>query len=121
MKSSQFISIQDLSALCEVEIAVLQEWEGCGLINVRIQGKIKGVVSDELPGIKRIAALYKELGVNNEGIEIILAMRNRILEMSHEIALLQYRLDRLEHDQKFRCLEIPLERGLIIDYCEIRE
>ncbi|RPJ08968.1 MAG: hypothetical protein EHM28_02890 [Spirochaetaceae bacterium] len=121
MKRNQFISIRDLSALCKIEITVLKEWAECGLISVRIQGKIEGIASDELREIRRIVGLYKDLGVNNEGIEIIIAMRNRILEMSGELASLHNKLEQLEKDHRFRYLEIPRENGLILDYYENRE
>ena len=78
--------------------------------------KIECVLSDEVQQIRRIIRLYKELGVNKEGIDIILAMRNQILEMHKEMAMLQQKLDRLENDHKLRYWEIPREMGLIIDY-----
>ena len=116
MKINNFISIQDVSNYCNVEITVLREFAEYGLITVQVQGKIECVLSDEVQQIRRIIRLYKELGVNKEGIDIILAMRNQIQEMHKEMAMLQQKLDRLENDHKLRYWEIPREMGLIIDY-----
>ena len=121
MKKERFISIQDIADFCHVQVAVLQEWAEYGLITLRIREKTEGIPADEIGEIKRIARLYKELGVNREGIEIIAMMRKRILELSNELAALRHELERLENDQKLRYLEIPREMGLIIDYFEERE
>ncbi len=58
----------------------------------------------------------REKELVTEGIEIILSMRNQILEMRRELAALRHELGRRQSDHKLRCLEIPRERGLIIDY-----
>src|SRR4030066_1166897 len=121
MNKDQFISITDVSALYHVEIDVLKEWAEYGLITVRILGNSEGVAARELRSIRRMVALYRELGVNKEGIEIILTMQNQLLEMGRELKELHHKLKRLEHDQKLRCLEIPREMGLIIDYYETSE
>jgi hypothetical protein len=121
MNQKQFISINDVSSLYHVEIDVLKDWAEYGLITVRILGGTEGVAAEELRSIRRMVALYRELGVNKEGIEIILAMQNRILEMGRELDALHYKVDQLERDQRLRCLEIPREMGLIIDYYETND
>jgi DNA-binding transcriptional MerR regulator len=121
MQGNQFISIQDVSTICHIEIAVLREWAEDGLIAVRNRGETEGVAADDLRAVKRMVALYKELGVNKEGIEIIMAMRDRILEMGREVETLQHQLGRLEQDRRLRSLEIPAELGLLIDFDDADE
>jgi MerR family transcriptional regulator/heat shock protein HspR len=121
MESNRFFSIEEVSAFCDVAIDILQEWAEDGLFSVRFQGKTEGVESAELREIKRIVDLYKTLGVNMEGVEIIITMRNRIREMDRQMQLLQRRLDRLEEEHNLRSLEIPRAMGLLIDYFEDRE
>jgi DNA-binding transcriptional MerR regulator len=118
MKKDQFISIQDIADFCHVAVDVLQEWAEDGLITISVREKSQGIPADEVGEIRRIARLYKELGVNREGIEIITAMRSRILELSREAARLRHELERLQNDHKLRYLEIPRSMGLIIDYYE---
>jgi DNA-binding transcriptional MerR regulator len=118
MPEEHFISIQEAADVCAVEVTVLREWAEYGIITVLSRGTRAGVNTNELRDIKRIAALSKDLGVNTEGIEIILSMRNRILELSRELAALRHELSRRQSDHKLRSLEIPRERGLIIDYFE---
>jgi hypothetical protein len=95
-----FISIRDVSEFCEVDVSVLEEWSECGLITIEVLENAEGIHADEIRDVKRVARLYRELGVNREGMEIIAAMRNRILEMSRE-------LDSLRHEIAQRKAPMP--------------
>lgn len=73
---------------------------------------------EEMDQIKRIIDLYKGLGVNKEGIDIILKMRDQILELHDEVTSLKQALEYRKNDFKFRLMELPNQRGLFIDYDE---
>jgi hypothetical protein len=118
MKSEKFIPIRNISEVCHIEAAILEDFAEYGLIDILIYDKTECVKAEEIEQIKRIIDLYSVLGVNKEGIEIIMAMRNQILEMNNEITMLRQQLDRLSNDNKFRFLELPTQLGLLIDYDE---
>ncbi len=118
MKSEGYIPIRDISDLCRIEISVLKGFADYGLIDIEVFRDTECVTAGEIEQVKRIIDLYKRLGVNREGIEIILAMRDRIVAMQDEIANLRRRLDLLSNDYRYRFLDLPSRLGLLIDYDE---
>ena len=118
MKSEIYIPIQEISDFCHVDISILRDFAEYNLITIQVYRKTECVMAEEIEQIKRIIDLYRELGVNKEGIEIILSMRDQILEMQNEIRTLKQKLEHRKNDCKFRLLELPSKRGLLIDYDE---
>lgn len=118
MNSQIYIPIQDVSDLCHVDITVLRDFAEYELIHIQIYSNTECVMAEEIDQIKRIIDLYKGLGVNKEGIDIILKMRDQILELQDEITTLNQKLEHRRSDLKFRYMELPRLRGLLIDYDE---
>jgi hypothetical protein len=114
----EFIPIEDLADWCGIEAAVLREWAEFGLFGVCSRGAAEGVDAGELREIGRIVALYRDLGVNKEGVEIILAMRDRLAEMGRELDALRRERERRRSEHRLRYVEIPRASGLLIDYSE---
>ncbi|MDA3811255.1 MAG: hypothetical protein PF518_13110 [Spirochaetaceae bacterium] len=118
MKNTKFIPITDVSNYYHIEISILKDFAEGELINIRIKDQIECVLSEDLEQIKRIIDLYKGLGVNKEGIEIILSMRDQILAMDEEMTILKLKLDYRRTEYRYRFVELPNQRGLLIDYEE---
>lgn len=51
---------------------------------------------DEMERCERVIRLYQELGVNKEGIEIILDLRQRIEELQKEVTRMKHLLSKHE-------------------------
>lgn len=118
MKSQIYIPIQDVSNICHIDVTILRDFAEYELINIQVYEKTECVKAEELEQIKRIIDLHKALGVNKEGIEIILTMRDQILELQDEITLLKNKLEQRSNGFKFRFIELPKEKGLLFDYDE---
>ncbi|MBN2534141.1 MAG: hypothetical protein JXB88_14725 [Spirochaetales bacterium] len=115
MKEKDFFTLQEFSELCELEMDFLQDLVQFGLIKITLEGKNRGVYREELECVRLIKRLYFDLGVNKEGIEIILSMRNQIMELHKQVDDLGREVNRLNKEQNFRNIEIILEKGLMID------
>ncbi len=112
---SRFITIEEFSNLQGVEITLVREFIDFGLIPVHIQQEAECLVEEDISRVQRLIRLYQDLGVNKEGIEIILSMREQILELSKEVEMLRYKAQRLEQEQEQKLRHIPFRSGLIFD------
>jgi hypothetical protein len=65
--------------------------------------------------VQIIKRLHFDLGVNKKGIEIILGMRKQIIELQQKVNDLTDEVNHLNREQKFRNIEIILEKGLLVD------
>ena len=79
--------------IVEVHPQTLRHYERVGLVQPkRSGGNIRLYSQRDLDRVRQIRRLMDDLGVNLAGVEIILTMRERIMELEAEIA----RLRRLE-------------------------
>ena len=64
----------------------LRMYEKKGLINPsRTEGRTRMYSSEDVEEIARVIRLARDLGVNLAGIEIILKMRRRMMDMQHQL------------------------------------
>ena len=54
-------------------------------------------IQDEPEHLARLARLQHELGLSKEGIDVVLAMRQRLLALQHELMLQRARARQFEH------------------------
>ncbi|WP_340202035.1 chaperone modulator CbpM [Ascidiimonas sp. W6] len=96
MKLAYHIKVKEFCLKHEVEesfIDTLLEYE---LITVKIAHEEKYVSHEELSQLERMVRMYRELGVNPEGIQIIQQLLNKIERHQHELQKLRNRLSRFE-------------------------
>jgi MerR family transcriptional regulator/heat shock protein HspR len=80
--------------LVNVHPQTLRQYERFGLIEPkRTEGKIRLYSDRDLDRIRCVQRLVSELGVNLAGAEVILNMRERMLELSQQLDELQARLE----------------------------
>lgn len=56
-----------------------------------------GTIREEPDHLARLARLHHELGLSKEGIDVVLAMRQRLLSLQHELMLQRARARQFEH------------------------
>ena len=56
-----------------------------------------GTIQEEPDHLARLARLHHELGLSKEGIDVVLAMRQRLLTLQHELMLQRARARQFEH------------------------
>lgn len=58
---------------------------------------VAGTIQEEPDHLARLARLHHELGLTKEGIDVVLAMRQRLLTLQHELMLQRARARQFEH------------------------
>lgn len=90
------ITLQQFAEFHQVSVTLIMEFADFGLIEIRQIESTPCIYSDNMEKCERAIRLYKELGVNKEGIEIILEMRERQAEMQIELTRLRHLLKKHE-------------------------
>ena len=109
------ISLREVSRQLHIRIEECREFADFGLISIFMEKDESYIELQELERLKRITRLYKNLGVNKEGIEIILSMRSRIVDLQGEVDRLNRKVERLETEYIRKYLEYSKRKGLFIE------
>ncbi len=74
----------------------LRYYERVGIIEPsRSRGNRRLYSADDIERLKRIKTLMNDLGVNLAGVEVIIRMSQRMIEMEHQIQEMEERIKRL--------------------------
>lgn len=107
-----------LSQVCDyyhIDIGLIRAFSEFGLYpTVIIDGEI-GIETKNLDKLEQIISLYQALGINKEGIDIILELREKISGLQEEVELLQNEVDKLKRQAWNVEPEILESRGLLIE------
>ena len=78
----------------------LRYYERVGIIEPsRSRGNRRLYSADDIERLKRIKTLMNDLGVNLAGVEVIIRMSKRMIEMEHQIQEMEERIKRLTEAQ----------------------
>src|SRR5262245_9500366 len=91
-KGKPLYMIGVVAEMLKIHPQTLRMYERKGLIQPgRTEGKTRMYSADDLEDIARLVRLTRDLGVNLAGVEIILKMRRRMVDMQREIeSLMNY-------------------------------
>jgi DNA-binding transcriptional MerR regulator len=97
-----YYSEQQTAAYCRLELQVIQYLADAGIINaVQIVGEAQPCYNDvALALLRRARRLYQDLGVNLEGVEIILRLAARIEMLQRELVRYQALAERSVKEQQ---------------------
>jgi MerR family transcriptional regulator/heat shock protein HspR len=88
-KGKPLYMIGVVADMLKIHPQTLRMYEKKGLIRPsRSEGKTRMYSADDVEDIARLVRLTRDLGVNLAGVEIILKMRRRMLDMQREIETL---------------------------------
>jgi chaperone modulatory protein CbpM len=104
------IKIEQLADFYNIDALVIYELADFGIIDLKKRNKQEIIPHEELERCERAVRLYCELGVNKEGIEIILDMREKMEQLQKDLLRAHHRLNRMTE-----CTETYSE----IDFFEI--
>ena len=80
-----------------VHAQTLRYYERVGLVMPsRSQGKRRLYSPREIDKLRRIKALTEDMGVNLAGVEVVLKLMGRIIQMENQMSLLQDEAKRLQ-------------------------
>jgi len=107
-----------LSKFCDrfhVDIEILREFADFGLYStVSVEGEI-GIDVRDLARLEKVMSLHQALGVNKEGIDVILELRQRISGLQQELELLLGEVEKLRRYSASDEPEALKVRGLLIE------
>jgi DNA-binding transcriptional MerR regulator len=109
--SNSFIQLTKVSELFHIREEVCREFAEFGLVRISFQENTPCFSREEIPRLLHIIHLYRDLGVNKEGIEVILPMRERIIHLQEKIETLTREIERLEGEYFQKNVELPRKRG----------
>lgn len=92
----KYITLQQFADFHQVSVTLIREFADFGLIEIRQTENISCIYSDDMEKYERAIRLHKELGVNKEGIEIIIGMREKLTTMQNELNRLRHLLKKHE-------------------------
>lgn len=96
MEIQELIIIETFCETHQVEMNWVQDLEEFGLIEITIQDNTKYISENQLHKIEKILRLQNDLNINNEGIEVILSLLEKIESLDKEVRYLKNRLDLYE-------------------------
>jgi DNA-binding transcriptional MerR regulator len=112
----RYINIEEFCSHYGVEITLIQEFAEFGLVQLHVRDNREVLPDADITRLERMLRLFRDLGVNKEGIEVILNMREEIEQLRQEADQLRYRLQQLEAEKQQQLSHLPHARGFIIDY-----
>jgi hypothetical protein len=96
MATIKYITIEEFADFHKVTTKLVYEFADFGLIEISRVEKKPCIVSKYFDKCERAIRLHRELGVNKEGIEIILDMRQKQTELQNELLRLRHQISKHE-------------------------
>ena len=118
MASTVFITIEEFSTQFGIQQELIQEFMEFGLVTVYRQQEGEYLMADDTEHVARLIRLYRDLGINKEGIDIILSMRDQLIQLHDELNKVRNKAQRLEQEREWLFFDIPRSRGLLLDHDE---
>ena len=82
-----------------IHAQTLRYYERVGMVTPsRSQGNIRLYSDNDVEKIRRIKSLIDDLGVNLAGVEVIIRMTQRMIEMQHQMEQVEAELRRLREE-----------------------
>lgn len=92
MEHTELIIVEVFCTEYQVDLALIDELNEFGLIDLVHNDGMKFIHIDTLPEVERVIRFHNELNINKEGIEVILDLLNRLEEISKQTKYLQDKL-----------------------------
>lgn len=118
MSERNVITLRQLCRCLDIDVEVAREFAEFGLYPlVPIEGEA-GVETRYLDRVERVISLYRTLGINKEGIDIILDMRDEISSLQARVEELQNEVGRLKSCSAREDPAVLARMGLLIEVLE---
>ena len=109
------ISLGRVCDYLRVDLELVRDFADFGLYpTVSFEGDI-GIEAQYLERLRKIISLHQALGINKEGIEVILNLREKITAFQDEVDSLRNEVERLKRHWGNEEPEALKRRGLLIE------
>jgi DNA-binding transcriptional MerR regulator len=115
MASTVYITIKEFSDQYGVQQELIREFMDFGLITAHRQQESDCLLAEDTEYVARLFRLYRDLGINKEGIDIIMSMREQLIRLHDELSKLRYKTHRLEQERELLFFDLPRKNGLLLD------
>lgn len=115
MTDNRIITLVQISQYFNVNIDIIRDFAEIGLCTIIVCDGEAGIEAEALGRLWKSISLYQSLGVNKEGIEIILDLRQKISELQEQVDTLQYKAEKLRTELLGEVPETLKGRGLLIE------
>jgi DNA-binding transcriptional MerR regulator len=96
----RFLRITEVKKICDVDAKFVLRLEREQIISPIIRGRKKVYPPDQVERVRVARLLMQEMGVNLEGIEVALHMREQMIAMQRQFTEILRRLgDQLKHSR----------------------
>jgi pyridoxine 5'-phosphate synthase PdxJ len=85
----KYITIKELAAFHQIEESYIMEFIRIGIISAHKRKSAMHIHLEDVDELERAIRLRRDLEVNLQGVEIICRLRNRIVQLEEEMALLK--------------------------------
>jgi uncharacterized small protein (DUF1192 family) len=115
MNEPEVVSLSQVCEYFKVEADLVKNLSDFGLFPIVVYREAQVIEVENLERLKEILSLHESLGVNKEGIEVILGLHGKIADLRAEIESLRGELDRLKRQKDNEGAEALMRRGLLIE------
>jgi DNA-binding transcriptional MerR regulator len=91
--ATSYHSEQETAEFCHLEVQIIRQLRDAGVIRgVDVAGEGQRYGNEELALLRRVRRLHYDLGINIEGVEVILRLYERLEALQREVE--QYRREK---------------------------
>lgn len=115
MKRQTSITLNQICNYYRIDIELIRAFSEFGLYPTIIIDGETGIETKHLDRLEQIISLHHALGINKEGIDVILELREKISGLQDEVGVLQNEIEKLKHQMWNAEPEILESNGLLIE------
>jgi DNA-binding transcriptional MerR regulator len=88
--STTYYTEQEAAEFCRLEVQIIRQLSEVGVLSgIEVVGEERRYSNEDIALLRRVRRLYHDLGVNLEGVEVILRLYTRLEMLQRELE--QYR------------------------------
>jgi hypothetical protein len=92
MKKEEFIEVGHLCTNHSIEISFIIELAEIDLIEIKTIDQFQYIHQNEVANVEKMIRMHHDLGINKEGIDIVLNLLNKVTELEDELNATKNRL-----------------------------
>jgi len=118
MNSRTVIAVKRVCDYYHIDLEIVRDFSEFGLCPTVIFNGELGIEAEHLDRLEEIITLHQALGINKEGIDVILELRDKISGLQDKVEMLQSEADKLKRQLWNMDPEALESHGLLIDIYE---
>ena len=92
METNEFISIEHLCSIYDVEVTFVTNLKELGLVQLIREEEEDFIHQDHIHDVERMMRIHRDLHINPEGIDVVFNLLNKVDRLQEEMNRLRNRL-----------------------------